>query len=670
MKKLLLPAIAMLSLSVTTYAQQNLGVATSNWSTVNSMYLNPANIAGSNEKVTISIFSLNAGLDNNLGSISTVGGVSNNIKDGNTNIFNYSSSSSAFSMLAPVVDVRGPGAIVSINNKHSIAITTGIRGFNQLNNFDRSLYNTINDPSSVSTGNVDLTSKNFNYTAQLWTEVGISYGVVLLDQGESELRAGATLRYLGGIGYLGLKGNNLDAHYRAGVDSFYVSKSDMQFASNIVSTNDAINNGLSNNNLLSEFFGKKNGMGMGADLGVVYDYKPEAEGYAHSGRNNYKVRISAAVTDLGSIKYKSDVNFNANVTGNGYLTGQGLADNVRNFDDFRAYAKRQGFTADTSRAATKLYMPTALHLSADYNISNNFFVNALYIGNLVNRQNFGNSYYNQVTITPRYDKRAYTVALPITYSMLTNGLKMGIGLRYSGFFVGSDDMLALFAKNQYGFNLYVGGCVPIYRKSNVHGRYYHERDTADEQPELDMEHGGAKDTTDNCPDLVAMSYDSPTTEPALTNQGHTTDTDGDGIPDDEDACPTVAGPASHHGCPLPEDAPKKTANFSTTTIYTGKGRSAIDKESSKTLDQLAVILKEYPRQKIVMYSYTDNSVLAKSLTISWARVASVKKYLVGKGISADRIETHALGAANPVASNDTEEGKAKNRRIVINLVKK
>ncbi len=659
--------------SITADAQHNLGIATGNWSSTNSLYLNPANIADSRERFTIDVVSINASIENNLGTLGSFSNFSKAVNNGNTdNLFNYSNRNT-FSLLAPAVDIHGPGAMISINHKHSLALTTRIRGFNQFNNFDKSLYRTINDPNYVINGDVDLTSKNFNYTAHLWTEVGLTYGVVLIDEGESELRAGVTLRYLGGIGYVGLKGNNLDAHFRSGTDSFYVKNTDLEFASNILSTKNALVNGISNNSIFSEFFGNKDGRGVGGDIGVVYDYFPDPELHKHNhdGRNGYKVRLSASVTDIGSVMYKSSVNSNANVTGNGYITGQGLIDNVTNFDEFRNYAKKQGFTADTAKASTKVYMPTALVIGADYNIRKNIYVNATFIGNVANRQNFGNSYYNQVTVTPRYDRRLFTIGVPITYSMLTNGMRMGLGLRFMGLFAGSDDMLTLFAKNQYGFNLYFGGCVPLYHKSKGHYWYHEDSDSTDLSPEPDMEHGGSLDSSDNCPDLVLAPLNNPAPAVIEIQQGHTTDTDGDGIPDDEDACPTIAGPASNHGCPLSPQPPKKTANFSTTTIQTGNGKSAINKESVKELDLLAKILKEYPDCNIVINGYSDNAnTAAKSIALSKARALSVKNYFVSKGIASARIKVNGLGSAQPVADNSTAEGRAKNCRVVMNLKKR
>ena len=135
-------------------------------------------------------------------------------------------------------------------------------------------------------------------------------------------------------------------------------------------------------------------------------------------------------------------------------------------DSIKAYALRQGFTADTGSQATKVHMPTALLISGDYQVYKRFYVNATYVANLVNRQLFGNSVYNQLTITPRYDSHIFTVGLPITYSALAHDLKMGIGLRVGGFFLGSDDMLALVSSHQYGFNFYMGGYIPIRKKDH------------------------------------------------------------------------------------------------------------------------------------------------------------------------------------------------------------
>ena len=506
-------------------AQYNLGISTSNWSGTNALYLNPANIADCREKFTIDIFSANAGVDNNLGTLSNITGVNNAIKNGNVNnLFTYSNNKT-FSLLAPYLKVNLPGFMWSINKNNSIAFTNSVNAINQFNNFDQSLFRTVGDPNYVINGNgvTSLTSKNFNYTAHLWTQTGVTWAGVLLDQDEHEIKVGVTLRYLRGVGYIGLKGNNLDVVYKSGNDSVHVSNSDLEFASNILNTKNAILNGASGGNLLSQIFTGSAGSGVGGDVGVVYDYMPQyaretysmdgREGLTDHSRNRYMLRFSASVMDIGSIGYGAGQNSNARVTGNGYITGKGLADSVKNYDDFRHYAVAHGFNADTSHMATRVYMPTTLRLAVDYNLYRNFYLNATYVSNLANRMNFGNSYYNQFTITPRFDRKMLSVGLPITYSWLTQSYKVGAGVRYSGFFIGSDDMLAFVAKKQSGINVYVGGFVPVYkmrkRDRDGDGISDDKDDCPDAYgtwenkgcPEPDAEHGGSADTSDNCPDM-------------------------------------------------------------------------------------------------------------------------------------------------------------------------
>jgi len=447
-------------------AQLYLGVATGEYNAMNSIYLNPANIAGSKEKIAISLISFGIAADNNLGTFSKL----SDITSGSTNAFNNSGTKD-FNMMIPTAQIRGPGIMVGLNDEHqqSFALTTRIRVMNQFNNFDQSLYSLVTNPNQSSTQNYNYQTSNFNWTAHLWSEIGLSYGLVIVDNGQSQLKAGITLRYLGGIDYLGLKGNNLNVSYKAGNDTFYASQSDLEFASNVISAKNAITDGVTSSSLLSSFFGSKAGSGLGADIGVTYTYRFDDDGIPgkkdDDNIDGHKIKVAAAVTDLGAITYKEGNNFVVNVTGNGYVTGTGLSENYSNYSDFRNYAVSHGFTADTASKSVKVHMPTALVLSADYQIYQHVFANLTYLGNLVNRQLYGNSYYSQITVTPRYDMKIFSIGMPITYSMLADDVKLGLGFRVGGFFFGSDDMLALFGSNQHGFGFYFGGCIPLFKKA-------------------------------------------------------------------------------------------------------------------------------------------------------------------------------------------------------------
>lgn len=491
-------------------AQRYMGVATGNWSGMNSVYLNPANIADNRDRLVIDIVNVNVGVDNDLGKLNTIGGLNKFINGNSTNIndvFTFSGKDK-FSLVAPAAEVRGPGFMLAINHRHSIGFSTRVRGINQFNNFDPSIYRTLTDANYTANG-LSLTSQNFNWTLHAWAEAAVTYGIVLIEKGRSELKAGGTLRYLNGIGYIGLKGNNLNLKYNN--STITATNTDMQYSSNLLSTNSSTAGGLGSNGIINQLLDGKNGNGIGGDFGVTYDYieNPEATSFEMDGIKNvsdqtinrYKLRLGASVTDLGSILYNTNGNFSANIRGNGQITSQGIADNVKNYEDFKSYAVKQGFRVDTGKTSNRLNMPTTLLFSADYHAWRNIYVNATYINNVVDRKNYGNSFYNQLTVTPRYDTRRYSFAIPVTYSMLAKNVKVGFGLRAYGFFIGSDDALAL-VSHQYGMNFYAGGFVPFHKKKIK-------------------------------------------------------DRDGDHVSDKRDKCPDDMGTWKNHGCPDNDDDIKK-----------------------------------------------------------------------------------------------------------------
>ncbi len=88
-------------------------------------------------------------------------------------------------------------------------------------------------------------------------------------------------------------------------------------------------------------------------------------------------------------------------------------------------------------------------------------------------------------------------------------------------------------------------------------------------------------------------------------------------------------------------------------------------QSAKTnLDKLAQVLAENPDTNINIYGYTDSKGSdAYNLSLSDRRAASVKNYLVSQGILGGRIITSGMGESSPIASNDTDSGRAQNRRV-------
>jgi OOP family OmpA-OmpF porin len=146
------------------------------------------------------------------------------------------------------------------------------------------------------------------------------------------------------------------------------------------------------------------------------------------------------------------------------------------------------------------------------------------------------------------------------------------------------------------------------------------------------------------------------------------DTDGDGLVDSKDKCPaepeTRNGFEDADGCPdvLPERLQKFSGAIQGIVFKTGSAK--IMPTSFKILDGAVGVLAEFKDTKVEIQGHTDNVGKPEAnKKLSLERALSVKAYLVGKGIAAERLSTVGYGPDKPVMDNKTKAGKAKNRRI-------
>jgi outer membrane protein OmpA-like peptidoglycan-associated protein len=93
-------------------------------------------------------------------------------------------------------------------------------------------------------------------------------------------------------------------------------------------------------------------------------------------------------------------------------------------------------------------------------------------------------------------------------------------------------------------------------------------------------------------------------------------------------------------------------------------KSTLTATAKTNLDKLISVFKEYADTNIMIYGYTDSTGSAEyNLKLSQERATSVKNYLVSKGLASTRFSTSGMGIADPIATNDTPEGRSQNRRV-------
>lgn len=167
------------------------------------------------------------------------------------------------------------------------------------------------------------------------------------------------------------------------------------------------------------------------------------------------------------------------------------------------------------------------------------------------------------------------------------------------------------------------------------------------------------------------------------------DRDGDGIPDDVDQCPDLAedfdGYQDSDGCPeggppkveapppaqpvvVPPPPPPAIPAFAYINFKFGTAEIS-GADPIPVLEDVARIMKERPEIKVRITGHTDNVGSDEAnMALSMRRADAVKTYLVGRGVGNDRLLTDGKGEGTPVDTNDTDLGRARNRRIEFSVI--
>jgi len=167
------------------------------------------------------------------------------------------------------------------------------------------------------------------------------------------------------------------------------------------------------------------------------------------------------------------------------------------------------------------------------------------------------------------------------------------------------------------------------------------------------------DKNDLCPEIAGL----------IENKGcPSEDTDKDGVIDKEDNCPTEAGLKELNGCPpspVLKEEEQKILERAFESLEFATGKDLIKSESLPALNDLAELMKLHSNDWALKLSgHTDNEGdQTKNMTLSEKRVKAVKKYLTSKGVSPDKVIVEWFGSSLPIADNNTEEGRQKNRRV-------
>lgn len=177
----------------------------------------------------------------------------------------------------------------------------------------------------------------------------------------------------------------------------------------------------------------------------------------------------------------------------------------------------------------------------------------------------------------------------------------------------------------------------------------------------DSDGDGVSDQKDDCPNERG----------SIATKG-CPDADGDGVKDSDDQCPNEKGNIENNGCPQVvtlSDTDQAKLDLAIQNIEFDYNSAQLKSTSKDNLKGVVEIMTENPSYRLKLDGYTDNRGDSESnLTLSQNRVNSCKEYLVSQGIDASRITSVGHGESDPIASNDTDEGRKQNRRVEFTIV--
>ena len=519
-------------------AQDLLGISSSNYGGLSSVYINPANLADNRLKFEIQLFGTGFGVANNFMGFKP----SYLVRDGGL-------TSTAYPLLDPIpptedfttanfLDNRRafvnnniylPSLLISINEKNSVSLSARARTYFNVDGVGAELfqfaYNSLNYPSLY---NTRITNEKLSIQTMSWMEYALGYGRVLIDQEQHFLKAGVTLKALQGLQSAYLFVDNLD--YEINSDStlsLYNAEVQYGHSSNFEAS---VNN--ANYRVVSN-------LGIGFDFGVIYEWRPDYAKHKHDmdgetnvwkrNENKYKLKVGVSMTDLGGVKFSKggqSGDFIANTTNWDISKLDFGTTPIAALDD--TLSARCG--GNIVGANYKMNLPTAFSTQIDYHIWKDLYINQ------TNFFAFGfNSNANKVhdfttiSLTPRWDHRIAGVSIPISYNSLM-GTRTGLALRVGPVTFGTSSMYPYRAflrgdgfgkKDITGLDAYVLVRIPIAYKR------IKDRDS----------------------DKVSDHKDQCVKVPGTWEYRGCPDRDGDHIRDEEDDCPDVPGLAALHGCP-------------------------------------------------------------------------------------------------------------------------
>ena len=335
----------------------------------------------------------------------------------------------------------GPSLFFRLNANHSLGLITRLRSTISLTGIPNELsfykYNDLLDDES-------FTLQKTNAGALVWSEVGLNY-LYQKETGIGMFGIGITLKFLNGIEGAYVFNPSPITLFNIQGDSLRSSTGEVEFAY----TESAVNN-----TDLVELDGESGGFGIAADIG-----------FSLAGGQNeysgYKWKLGASLLDIGQISFNGNSNLHRISVDSDVEFGGAVYrtyDRIEETDEalrFFSFQVLGDSTASLVGDSFSMWLPSAASLQFDYAVTKQFFVNATVVQGVPIGRN-GVRRTNIIGLSPRYESRWFSIAVPFTYYNFDQ-FRYGLAGRLGPLFVGTDDLGNLVSRSDLnGADFYIG----------------------------------------------------------------------------------------------------------------------------------------------------------------------------------------------------------------------
>jgi hypothetical protein len=475
-KSLLFGTFIFVALSGKLQAQQMLGIANSNFAGIHGLYTNPSNIVDSRLGFHLNLMSFDLNISNNYLRYNNSTSILNLVKNEGSieeehleEVLNGKPK-----LITTSVDFRGPSFMLTLSPKHSLAVTTRVRGAVQGNNISEQIARYAKTGGSDEILNQVYDNNEFNVNGNVNAELGLSYGRVVFDNGRHVVKSALTVKRVTGIfsSYFLNEGSRYKVVERTAPDAenYKVIEIDQVNAQYGYLTEDLIKDVDASD--VANWLTKDDapGKGWGLDLGFTYEFRPNIDKYYYKldssqvtqyqehRKNKYKYRLGVALMDLGRVNYSSDFARSLAISKQKVELAPRDLEDAETSEEYAAVLNNAfGIQPSDIQRSFRSGLPTALNVNLDTRLARRLYVNTTWIQSLRNKTAIGMRQNSLLAVTPRLEFKLLELAVPVSLSNNYSVFAVGAMAKLGPVFIGSDNIAgALNIGKPYGANVYFG----------------------------------------------------------------------------------------------------------------------------------------------------------------------------------------------------------------------